>query len=373
MVMHNPEPPSITAGRRFLYDARFSSSHGDSACASCHVFGDFDSLAWDLGNPDASFLDDPNAVFGPTFFDPVFHPMKGPLATQSMRGMQNHGPMHWRGDRTGAFEAQSAQPDAGSFDEAAAFEKFQVAFANLLGRSGPIPAEAMQAFGDFMLQVTYPPNPIRALDNSLTPEQQAGRDFFFGPISNSFASCGDCHVVNPLGNPGSARPGFFGSDGSSSFDFEAQHFKIPHLRNQYQKVGMFGMPLVPFIIAEDNGFQGDQVRGFGFSHDGSVDTVFQFNGFASFLEASNNPDGIPTTVEGDVIRRQLEAYQLAFESNLAPIVGQQVTLTATNGAVVGPRLALLMARAEARARRARRARRRRVSVRSATSSCEVPR
>ncbi|HWO23800.1 MAG TPA: beta-propeller fold lactonase family protein, partial [Kofleriaceae bacterium] len=40
--MHNPEPPSVVAGRRFLYDASFSSSHGDSSCATCHVFGDFD-------------------------------------------------------------------------------------------------------------------------------------------------------------------------------------------------------------------------------------------------------------------------------------------------------------------------------------------
>ena len=34
-----------------------------------------------------------------TFVD--FHPMKGPMTTQSLRGMANHGPMHWRGDRTG--------------------------------------------------------------------------------------------------------------------------------------------------------------------------------------------------------------------------------------------------------------------------------
>ena len=33
--------------------------------------------------------------------DPDFHPMKGPMTTQSLRGMANHGPMHWRGDRTG--------------------------------------------------------------------------------------------------------------------------------------------------------------------------------------------------------------------------------------------------------------------------------
>ena len=57
--MYNPEPPSVVAGRRFLYDAAFTSSHGDSACASCHVFGDFDSLAWDLGNPDGDVLTNP--------------------------------------------------------------------------------------------------------------------------------------------------------------------------------------------------------------------------------------------------------------------------------------------------------------------------
>jgi hypothetical protein len=43
--MHNPEPASLTDGRRFLYDARTTSAHRDSACASCHVFGDLDSLA----------------------------------------------------------------------------------------------------------------------------------------------------------------------------------------------------------------------------------------------------------------------------------------------------------------------------------------
>ena len=54
--MFNPEPASITGGRRLLYDARATSSHGDSACASCHIFGDFDSLAWDLGDPDNTLL-----------------------------------------------------------------------------------------------------------------------------------------------------------------------------------------------------------------------------------------------------------------------------------------------------------------------------
>ena len=83
--MYNPEPPSVTEGRRFLYDARFTSSRGDSACAGCHVFGDKDELAWDLGNPDGFVQTNPNPPNHPLL--PVenidFHPMKGPMTTQS--------------------------------------------------------------------------------------------------------------------------------------------------------------------------------------------------------------------------------------------------------------------------------------------------
>src|SRR6185436_1291197 len=123
--MHNPEPASVIQGRPFLYDTSFSSSHGDSSCASCHVFGDFDSLAWDLGNPDEVVLDIP----GPLAEDPLdfgfprsHHPMKGPMATQSLRGMANHGPMHWRGDRRD--DDPGVQPNTGTFDEVVAFKKF---------------------------------------------------------------------------------------------------------------------------------------------------------------------------------------------------------------------------------------------------------
>src|SRR5690606_29221829 len=48
VALSSPEPESITDGRHVLYNARLTSAHGDSACASCHVFGNFDSLAWDL-------------------------------------------------------------------------------------------------------------------------------------------------------------------------------------------------------------------------------------------------------------------------------------------------------------------------------------
>ena len=36
------------------------------------------------------------------------------------------------------------------------------------------------------------------------------------------------------------KPGFFGSDGRYSFEAEVQIFTVAHLRNAYQKVGMFG-------------------------------------------------------------------------------------------------------------------------------------
>ncbi|MEI9974837.1 MAG: hypothetical protein WDO73_23975 [Ignavibacteriota bacterium] len=43
----------------------------------------------------------------------------------------------------------------------------------------------------------------------------------------------------------------------------------------------------------------------------------------------------------------MEQFLLAYDSDLAPVVGQQVTLTAANGASVGPRIDLLIARAGA--------------------------
>ena len=121
------------------------------------------------------------------------------MTTQSLRGMANHGPMHWRGDRHGEGQGTSAQPDGGAFNEVAAFMSSTSAFDGLLGRAEPLTPQQMQAFADFMLQVMYPPNPIRALDNSSTPTRQAGREFFFNNDSFVFGGeifkCVSCHVT----------------------------------------------------------------------------------------------------------------------------------------------------------------------------------
>jgi len=365
LKMHTPEPPSIVTGRRFLYDAKLTSSHGDSACASCHVFGDFDSLAWDLGNPDGKVIDNPgpfnstllNLVTG-QLMEPIFHPMKGPMATQSLRGMANHGPMHWRGDRTGGNDAPSAEPDSGTFDERAAFAQFNGAFPDLLGRHTVLSQAEMNAFTDFILRVTYPPNPNRPLNNVLTPDQEAGRRLFdtvncgipsAPEFNGAVLTCTGCHTIDPNANPGSAAPGLFGSNARGSFDFNPQLFKAPHLRNLYQKVGKFGSPENPGFLGGDNGFKGDQVRGYGFLNDGSLDTVFRFVHGVSFSEIFNGPDSnsIPEGPEGEIQRHQLEAFILAFPTNLAPIVGQQITLTASSSATVSARVNLLSQRADA--------------------------
>ncbi|MFI5365874.1 MAG: hypothetical protein ACHQ4J_09630, partial [Candidatus Binatia bacterium] len=96
MPLYNPEPASVVNGRQFFYNASLTSSNGEAACASCHIFGDFDSLAWDLGNPDNSVVTNNNPFRTPDFVNgnKNFHPMKGPMTTQSLRGMVNSGPMH---------------------------------------------------------------------------------------------------------------------------------------------------------------------------------------------------------------------------------------------------------------------------------------
>jgi len=351
-TVHNPEPPSVVAGRRFLYDAALTSSHGDQACSSCHIFGDKDDLSWDLGNPDGDITTPPNIFRANTGVGQAsFHPMKGPMSTQSLRGMDNHGPMHWRGDRNGEGQGVNAQPNGGAFSESAAFNAFNGAFESLIGRDEPLTPAQMQAFTDFQLQVMYPPNPIRALDNSLNADQQTGRDFFFNnqsfinfPVDFALFTCQDCHRIDPDGNAeyGIERPGFFGTDGQVVQAEFSQTFKTPHLRNLYTKIGTFGFPEGDFFFNNparpfyDPSHQGDQIRAFGFTHDGSKDVPQRFFNAFTFT-----PGGF-TEVE---TMRKVAEFIFAMDSNLKPIVGQQVTLTASNSALAGPRIDLMAARA----------------------------
>ncbi|MBL8267160.1 YncE family protein [Steroidobacter sp.] len=366
VTLPNPEPAVIVQGRPMLYDATVLSANGEASCASCHIFGDMDDLAWDLGNPDDPVTNNPlpknltsdlEIAIGKTLFGvrtPIngsdnvneFHPMKGPMTTQTLRGLRNAGAMHWRGDRaTGHFGSDP-------LNTTLSFNNFIVAFEGLMGRDGIPSAADMQRFTDFQLKVQLPPNPVRALDNSLNATQLRGRNFYVGtrpsdgidiPIlgglipGDTAFNCEGCHRLDPA-------QGYFGTGGSASFEGITQIVKIPHLRNLYQKVGMFGAPKVNFFGAADTGSTGDQIRGFGFVNDGSVDTLFRF-----FTAVVFNPQltaGFPI-LNPDATRRDVVQFMLAFDSDLAPVVGQQVTLTNSNATAVNPRINLLIARAKA--------------------------
>ena len=323
--LFTPDSQRVKSGRRILYDANFSSSNGTSSCASCHTFADLDHLAWDLGNPD-----DPQKTNGNAYVNNSpkttlrFHPMKGPMTTQTLRGMAKNGPTHWRGDRTGGTRA-TVRGRVESLEEAS-FKEFNPAFVGLLGRQAPLSDVDMQAFTDFAMALKMPPNPVRALDNSLTAAEQAGRDIYFN-VNNitGLGSCNHCHSLN-------APAGQFGTGGLMSFEgFRiSENFKVPHLRNMYQKVGMFG------FSADAGPKTGPQIRGFGFSNDGSLDTLVSFFSDPVF----NFPSPVATT------RYQVIAFVLAMDSDLLPVVGQQVTWRPGAPDAVESRLSLLKQQAQ---------------------------
>ena len=315
--MFNPEPPEVLNGRKFLYDATLTSGNGNDSCASCHVFGDNDGLAWDLGEPDQGVSNIPNVFIpiSPAAPPLQFHPLKGPMTTQSMRGLRGHGPMHWRGDRTGSNRV------GGETLEEAAFKEFNDAFDAFAGLGGEISESDMQAFTDFAMSISYPPNPIRQLNNELVGIELRGEEQYFNGVVRIQTGvreiCSQCHPIDP------AR-GLFGSKGLSSNNSQPgeKNFKIPHFRDQYQKVGMFGWGF------NSPPARGPQVRGFSFNHNGATSS--------NFIIADL---GMP---QDDL--RALRAFLYAFPTESPPITGQQLTLTSSNQLAAASRIDLLIER-----------------------------
>ncbi|WDE14527.1 hypothetical protein H3N35_14550 [Thalassomonas haliotis] len=406
--MNTLEPEDFMAGRFMLYDANRSSSNGESSCGSCHIYGDTDHLSWNLGNPDAANGKNPQAfptehltelgclLVGPEdescqLLDIIngdgdrrtFASMKGPMGTQTLRGMHNHGHMHWRGDRSvGYFGEENGQTLAEkALDEKTSFKNFIVAFEGLLGMDIALPASVNAAdkspdvvsleqdidkFADFMLRVALPPNPIRSLDNSLSVSAQTGADFFHGarradgsaedtPLNGDSAdgvNCQGCHGVDH-------EQGFYGTRGEIAHGGEIQILKVPQLRNLYTRVGMFGLPDRPgFLPSHTKAHQGDQIRGFGFLHDGATDQLVNFlkgavfdNGEAPCPQGLDERYGCHFNVGAIGIpdentRQGLVDYMMEFDNDLAPIVGQQITLNRHAGEAVEQRVALFEQRAQ---------------------------
>lgn len=402
ITMPTFEPDAIMAGRFMLYDALRSSSNGESSCASCHIFGDTDHLSWNLGNPDASNNENPQpfptknlSELGCLLVGPdeascqllelingngdelSFASMKGPMGTQTLRGMQNHGHMHWRGDRSVGYFGDDIEQ---TLDEKTSFKNFIVAFEGLLGLDIELPTtvearnkseevrqleEDVDKFADFMLSIALPPNPIRGLDNSLSTSAQIGEAFFHGerradgaaedtPINGNSpdgVNCEGCHGVDH-------SKGFYGTRGEIAHGGEIQILKVPQLRNLYTRVGMFGLPdRQGFLPSHTKTHQGDQIRGFGFLHDGATDQLLNFlkggvfdNGEAGCPQGADERHGCHFNageigIPDEETRQGLVDYMMEFDNDIAPIVGQQVTLNATSAEGAVNRIELLEQRA----------------------------
>src|SRR5262245_59285534 len=286
----DPTPDAIVDGRKFFYGG-FTSGHGEEACASCHLFGDFDNLAWDLGNPQGQMqpVDTTGQLLAPVIKTQV-HPMKGPMTTQGLRVLSapTYGDFHWRADR-------------------ADLDAFNPAFVNLMGRATQLPDTEMAAFDAFVLPLSYPPNPNQLLNRGFTtaplhsPSAQRGHDFFFNQPTDAGQTCNSCHTSTTFG------PGTSGQIIPAAALQEAQDMKIPQLRNMYKKTGF-----TDAVGAVNK-------RGFGFTHDGAVDNLFDFLHFPGFNF------GTPANQTADENRRDVEAFLLAFDTGMAPSVGAQVS------------------------------------------------
>jgi YVTN family beta-propeller protein len=294
-LRYNPTPAVVKRGRPFLYDATLTSRHGDLSCATCHVFGDLDGLAWDLGDPSGTSFDYPVGLrstvplAGPR---QALHPLKGPMVTQSLRGLARTAPFHWRGDRFGLPYAPGG--------DIPSFKDFNPAFVDLLGRAEEIPDIAMDSFARFVLTIRYPPNPNQRLDRGMNPQQLAGFEFFKGSFLSGAGqvNCEGCHTLPS------------GTNGLVNFENiqVGRDMKTAQLRNLYQKVGRFNVP-------------GPQVSGFGLLHDGTLDTVVSFLRLDTFLFPGKSEE------EKDLTRRALESYIMAFDTGMSPAVGRQLTVS----------------------------------------------
>ena len=322
---HDPTPPAVRRGRGFLYDTRLS-GNGTNSCASCHIDGDRDGLAWDLGDPGGEmvFVEGENRVNHDTAGNdqaPVretreLHPMKGPKVTQTLRGMlvdpvvfadpQNpdgvstRDPLfHWRGDRR-------------------TLEEFNATFDKLMGGS-MISGGAFDDFKSFMGSMKLHPNPYRNLDRS-SPTEIAGGDPAKGRanfLNHGLSHCAVCHPA-----PSGTDQNIDEFNNSSTVDF----VKTPALMLSYQKQGTFSPN------------RATSLSGFGFGHDGTGRSLPLPHFY--FLSTMDVQQLIDT-----------RAFVLAFDSitaGTAPAVGHTITVDAANAlsAATADTLAILESHAD---------------------------
>ena len=279
--LFDPTPEEIRMGRDHLYNTVTTSGTGHTSCASCHVDGRFDRLAWDLGNPEGVMI----PIDGETNFErrfqpeePLsFHPMKGPMMTMTLQDIIGHEPFHWRGDRVG-------------------IEAFNPTFKELQGAPKELTHTEMAEFKAFLSTLHFPPNRHRDFGNQLAravplPGQLSlGRDgrgllrgepLLVGDAERGralFIGTGACTACHTLSTGLGPHQRFVGrrwvpiEDGPMGERFVSLvqqprsdniPLKIASLRGLADKVG------ANFLGLESN-------VGFGFAHNGAVDSLSRF-------------------------------------------------------------------------------------------------
>ncbi len=279
---YDPTPIDIRVGRPFLFNTHISSGLGQASCGSCHIDGRTDALTWDLGDPSGTVKPfNQICQFGGQCQD--WHPMKGTMSTQTLFGLVNAGPMHWRADRED-------------------FSTFNPAFVSLLGRETELTPAEMQAFTVYVDTLRFPPNPFRNLNGTLPTtfanggNPAAGQATFGAiPLVGTPFTCNACHS-QPMGTSTTLAS-------ANLIATSAQSLKTPHLRNLYEKTGFSRQ-------SQTN------TRGFGFSHDGHIDTLGAFLALPQFAFAPGPP--------GQQQRRDVEAFLMCFAQDTPAGVGAQV-------------------------------------------------
>jgi YVTN family beta-propeller protein len=203
-ALFDPTPTAIKLGRKELYDTHKTSGLGQIACASCHVDAQTDRIAWDLGDPPAAAVEfEPNVCnLGlSNSCSKAFHPMKGPMMTQTLQDIIGKEPFHWRGDKRG-------------------LEDFNGAFTALQGDDEALSQLEMQRFEDFLATVHFPPNPFRNFDNSFSTSVPLTGQFASGRLAG--------HGGLPRGAP---MPNGDAVEGARAFQFDPQHIAGPQGTN----------------------------------------------------------------------------------------------------------------------------------------------
>jgi hypothetical protein len=244
-----------------------------------------DQVAWDLGDPTGDMKPFNQVCNGGLIGGcEDWHPMKGPMTTQTLVAIMDTGPLHWRADRED-------------------FAAFNGAFESLLGDDEQLTGTEMQQFEDFVATLAPPPNPYREIDHGFPPSitipgfpvdrtgDPANGESLYMTGQLDAVNCNDCHAV-PSGTNGQLT--------SASLIQESQSMKIPQLRNMHEKTGF-----------EEFGVNN---RGFGFIHDGSARTLFEFLDFPGFNFAN------------DQEKVDVEAFLFAFSGDTHAGIGAQATV-----------------------------------------------